>query len=217
MNGASSAFDLVPTFPALWLRDHPPRRMIALRYNTSWSCHHGIRRWDTGCPCTPGNSNWKYHLRSAFNRLAAALDELYYDHVSRFVVEPWELRNRYIQVVLGVLTPAQLISEMSRQSLDSAEIQRIHYLLESQYERQRMFTSCGFYFENFDRIEPKNNVAYAAQAVWMAYMATGLDLTDRAAEWLKDVVSQSGNLRADQVFLKHLLRAQTSERSMPGR
>jgi hypothetical protein len=28
-----------------------------------------------------------------------------------------------------------------------------------------MFTSCGFFFEDLDRIEPRNNIAYAARAL----------------------------------------------------
>ncbi len=39
-----------------------------------------------------------------------------------------------------------------------------------------MFTSCGWFFDDFDRIEPKNNIAYAAQAVRLAERATGVDL-----------------------------------------
>jgi hypothetical protein len=80
-----------------------------------------------------------------------------------------------------------------------------------------MFTSCGWFFEDFDRIEPRNNVAYAAQAVWMAYQATGIDLTPNITEWLTRVISQSGSVRADQVFMKHLVKAQTSHLSMPVR
>ena len=56
-------------------------------------------------------------------------------------------------------------------------MQTIQILLAAQYERQRVFTSCGWFFDDFGRIEPQNNVAYAAQAVWLTYLATGVDLT----------------------------------------
>ena len=88
-------------------------------------------------------------------------------------------------------------------------------MLISQYERQRMFTSCGWFFEDYDRIEPKNNTAYAAQAVWMVYQATGIDLSEYAVRELRYVSSQRGNIRGDQVFLQHLVRAQTSAYQMP--
>jgi alpha-amylase/alpha-mannosidase (GH57 family) len=216
-NGATSELAIKTTFPALWLRHNPPRKTIAIHYNTAWSCHHGIARWGTGCPCTPGPSIWKHHLRTAFNQLAAAIDEAYYDYVRRYIVEPWSLRNRYIEVILGQRSARDLIRESAAVTLDEPTIQCLHWMLEAQYERQRMFTSCGWFFEDLNRIEPRNNIAYAAQAVWMVYQASGIDLTHRAIAWLKEATSQGGILRADQVFLQHLQRAQTSHQLMPSR
>jgi hypothetical protein len=71
-----------------------------------------------------------------------------------------------------------------------------------------MFTSCGFYFDDFDRIEPKNNVAYAAQAVRLVRLATGVDLEAEVAADLQHVVSQYTNLHGDRVFQRHLRRAE---------
>lgn len=87
-NGASSSQDITNTFPALWLRENPPRRSIPLNYDTSWSCYHGLQRWSTGCGCTPGDTCWKLHLREAMNRIAAAIDEVYFDYASRLVRSP---------------------------------------------------------------------------------------------------------------------------------
>ncbi len=205
------------TYPALWLRRNPPRRTIPLRYGTSWSCHHGLARWSTGCGCTPGDSAWKLAFRSALNDLAAELDGVYYNYVRRAVEDPWELRDRYIEVVLGRAATADLLNELGAPALPVQEVQRIEWLLVSQYERQRMFTSCGWFFEDYDRIEPKNNTAYAAQAVWMLYQATGVDLSNYATDALRRVASQSGNIRGDQVFLQHLVHAQTSMFQSPRR
>ena len=63
-----------------------------------------------------------------------------------------------------------------------------------------MFTSCGWFFEDFDRIEPRNNVAYAAQAVRLARQATGVDLEPQTARDLQRVVSQRMQLNADAYF-----------------
>ena len=35
--------------------------------------------------------------------------------------------------------------------------------MESQAARQKMFTSCGWFFDELNRIEPRNNIGYAAQ------------------------------------------------------
>ena len=71
-----------------------------------------------------------------------------------------------------------------------------------------MFTSCGWFFDDFDRIEPKNNVAYAAQAVRLARLATGVDLEPAVVADLQRVVSLRTATRADRVFLRHLRRAE---------
>ncbi len=203
------------TYPARWLDEHPPRKTIPLRYDTSWSCHHGLSRWAAGCSCTPGDSSWKGALRSAFNLLASELDEVYYAYMARLTRNPWALRDRYIEVVLGKTTTAALLAEFDIPPLSPQEIRRVEWMLIAQYERQRMFTSCGWFFEDYDRIEPKNNTAYAAQAVWMVYQATGIDLSEYAVRELRYVSSQRGNIRGDQVFLQHLVRAQTSAYQMP--
>ncbi len=216
-NGAVHSHGIEVTFPALWLREHPPRKTIPINYNTSWSCYHGINRWSTGCTCTPGNSSWKLHLRNAFNQIAIAVDEVYYDYVRRYIHEPWELRNHYIDVILNRKTASELITELSSVPMTSNKLETVHWLLEAQFERQRMFTSCGWFFEDLSRIEPKNNIAYAAQAIWMVYQATGIDLSSQAVNWLRSCVSQDGSMRADQIFLRHLVRAQTSHRLMPAR
>ncbi|HEX7972957.1 MAG TPA: DUF3536 domain-containing protein [Anaerolineales bacterium] len=207
VDGATSQIDLRSIFPALWLKYYPPRQAVAIRESTSWSCHHGVTRWSGRCACTPGDGAWKAQLRFAFERLAGELDRLYLDVAGPFVADPWELRNRYIHVILGRMSIYQLLGEMSEKTLTSDQIRRIYLMLEAERERQRMFTSCGWFFEDFDRIEPKNNVAYAAQAVLLARLATGVDLEGSIAEDLQRVASQHTRLRADRVFHRHLHRA----------
>jgi hypothetical protein len=97
---------------------------------------------------------------------------------------------------------------MAGKALTSDQLRRIHLLLEAQRERQRMFTSCGWFFEDFDRIEPKNNVAYAAQAVRLVRLATGVDLSEVVSPDLHRVVSERTHLHADRVFERHLRRAE---------
>ena len=35
-----------------------------------------------------------------------------------------------------------------------------------------MFTSCGFFFEDLDRIEPRNDIAFARRAISLVWQAT---------------------------------------------
>ncbi len=116
------------------------------------------------------------------------------------------MRQEYIHSILGEQKVERLISEMASHPLTTEQTRQIVLLLESQRERQRIFTSCGWFFEDFDRIEPKNVIAYAAQAVRLAYLATGDDLAPQVVSDLKHVVSPRTGLTADQVFTNHLSR-----------
>lgn len=199
---------IMPTYPARWLREYPPRRTIGIREHTSWSCYHGTARWSADCDCTPTGSPWKANLRTALNNVASAIDKVYVEALAPYRIDPWELRDNYVHVMLGEQPIEDLLGSATKQRLSEHEQQRLHALLEAQRERQRMFTSCGWFFEDFDRIEPKNNVAYAAQAVHLTRVASNVDLSPMATEQLRKVVSPRSGLRADQVFSSHLKRAQ---------
>ncbi len=71
-----------------------------------------------------------------------------------------------------------------------------------------MFTSCGWFFEDFNRIEPRNNVKYAAQAFWITRQVKPDLRMDSILEDLKTVTSTRTSLRGDQVFQNHIQTAQ---------
>ena len=206
LGGALKGQNVEMTYPARWIRKHPPEMEIKVKQATSWSCHHGVLRWSGSCNCTP-NSGWKQPFRHALNVLAGAIDDAYLGVLGNRMEDPWELRHRYISVVHGEVRLEELVSQLCHWSPNGRELEKLQYLLHAQYERQRMFTSCGWFFDDFDRIEPKNNTAYAAQATWLTRMATGIDLSEIAGEELEKVESWRTGLKADDVFMKHLQRA----------
>jgi alpha-amylase/alpha-mannosidase (GH57 family) len=208
LKSAGPQSGILPTFPALWLREHPARRTVSIRERTSWSCHHGVTRWAADCDCTPTGSTWKAELRGALDWLAAAIDQHYIEILGPLGIDPWALRDSYIHVLLGEMRADELIREAAGKRLRAEEIRCVHTLLEAQRERQRMFTSCGWFFDDFDRIEPKNNLAYAAQATRLSYQASGVDLAPAAIERLRRVASHRSGLRGDQVFAQQLRRAE---------
>ncbi|HNT23088.1 MAG TPA: DUF3536 domain-containing protein [Anaerolineales bacterium] len=204
VNGASKQAGLVCTYPGLWLKNHSVRRSTGINERTSWSCYHGVLRWMGECACTPGDGRWKAYLRRSLNNLAAAIDTLYVETLAPMGLDPWSLRNQYIHVMLGQVKLAELLHQVAKRHLPQDDLERVRLLLEAQRERQRMFTSCGWYFEDFSRIEPRNNVAYAAQAVYLTRLATGVDLSYPLMGDLRRVVSHRSGLRADLVYQRKL-------------
>jgi hypothetical protein len=107
-------------------------------------------------------------------------------------------------VILGRLLVDDLIRQSAGRKLDQDVVEKIRLLLIAQWERQRIFTSCGWYFDDFSRIEPRNNIAYAAQATRLTYLATGVDLSRQIMADLRYVTSQRTSVRGDKVFLKEM-------------
>ena len=181
------------TFLARYLQEHPPVAEVEIVDDTSWSCGHGVARWREGCACTQGESGWKRALREALDQLAQEMDALYHDEVERWVGDPWTLRNGYIQVVLGEMEGRAFLAQHATGKLTEEQAKRILTLLEAQYCRQAMYTSCGFFFEDLSRLEPRYVIAYAAKAIHLVKEATGISLEEgfkrdlRLAEsWITD-------------------------------
>ncbi|MHB0923242.1 MAG: DUF3536 domain-containing protein [Bellilinea sp.] len=202
------------TYPGLWLKTHPPVKSIKIKPNTSWSCHHGIARWKEACPCTPAG-DWKANLRSAMDQLGVMLDALYVKEMQRCMADPWQLVVQFIHVLHGKTSVKQLVETVCGLNPDEETLLRIDYLLRAQLNKQRMFTSCGWFFEDFDRIEPKNVVIYAAQAVWWSKLATGVDLTGEAGKLFSRVHSWRNGANADRIFFDHIDRLRYGQMTFP--
>ncbi len=177
------------TFLARYLQQHPPTAEVEIVDDTSWSCGHGVARWAEGCTCTQGDSEWKRHLRVALDRLAQEMDALYQDEAERWGADPWRLRNGYIQVVLGEIERKAFLDQQAARKLSEEGEKRILTLLEAQYYRQAMYTSCGFFFEGLSRLEPRYIIAYAAKAIRLVKEATGISLEEGFKRDLRLAVS----------------------------
>ncbi len=146
-------------------------------------------------------------MRRALDLIGDAVDQQYAQVIERYGVNPWKLRDEFIWVVLNERTFPEFIASQIHQKLEDDEVRQLGYLMWAQYERQRVYTSCGWFFDDFDRIEPRNNVAYAAQAVWLTQKAVGVDLAPLSLKALSVVVSERTGLKADQIFRRQITQA----------
>ena len=191
-----------------YLRRHPPYVEVELVENTSWSCDHHLARWATGCACTPGLNYWKGALRRALENLSRALDEVYVDMVSGLGVKPWALRDDYITVLLGQMDGPVFLLEHGLGTLPTDRQNRLLQLLEAQVFRQRMFTSCAFFFEDLERIEPRYAIASAVKAVALVRLASGEDLTGAFKRDLSIAVSESTGRTGAEILGEILMHAE---------
>lgn len=206
LNLVEDETDLHWTYPGLWLRDNEVSARAELVEPSSWSCFHGVDRWKKECCCSPG-ADWKEPLFVAMQTLADWLDEVYFNTAIRLVSDPWELRNRSVNIMNGKQTLEEVCEDLIFHTLDEMSKDVLNTMLKVQYERQRMFTSCGWFFDEFHRIEPQNNIAYAANAVWLTERATGLTPDPEVIRLFGEVYSNKTGLRGDTVFTQTLIRA----------
>ena len=178
-----------------YLRRHPPSTQVEIVERSSWSCPHSLARWQKGCTCTPGNSQWKGILRQALDRLAEGLDGLYEAAFRRHGLDPWTIRDRYTAVMLGQVKAVDFLREWTGGGLTQEEEGRLLGLLAAQTSRQAMFTSCGWFFEDLSRLETRYILTHAARAIGLTAEATG--------------VSLAGHLRQDLALAQSWLTHET--------
>ena len=196
--GEAHGYEL--TTLGLYLHQSAPHAELEVIENTAWSCAHRLDRWAVGCDCTPGYSRWKGALRRALDNLACDLDTIYVQEARRLGLDPWALRDDYIAVVLGQVGGHAFLTGNGLGHLGSEETQRLLWLLEAQFYRQRMYASCAFFFEDMDRLEPRYAIANGIRALALTRYASGDDLSRSFYRDLKMVASGKTDRTAADVF-----------------
>ncbi|MGH2698822.1 MAG: DUF3536 domain-containing protein, partial [Actinomycetota bacterium] len=161
-------------YPAM-LERHPPALEVQIvPGGTSWSCIHGVGRWMEDCGCSTGgeggwaegwNQAWRAPLRRALTLVHDAADEVFEREGIRIFSDPWEARDRYVDVLLGARRLDDfLAAECSVPVGDDARAQG-ERLLTMQEMSLSMFTSCGWFFSDVGGIETIQILRYAARAL----------------------------------------------------
>jgi len=127
-------------------------------------------------------------LRQALLTLAERGDALFEQCAGETLKDVWAARNAYLEVRNGWMAKENFWREYGKDGCvpeDVRLVERTMLLLEAQYYQQYSFTSCGFFFEDLDRIEPRNDIAFARRAISLIWQATGVDLQKLFVEDLR--------------------------------
>ncbi|MBA3824122.1 MAG: DUF3536 domain-containing protein, partial [Ktedonobacterales bacterium] len=176
---SAPAFGYEVTSLTRYLRDHPPTREVRIHAPSAWSCAHGVARWSEGCDCTEGDRAWKPLLLAGLRRMEERIDDLFEKHAGATLRDPWEARDHFIERRNGWVTPAAFWAQHGRRGRKPGKetlVARTWSLLEAQYCMQAAFTSCGWFFEDLDRLEPRIDLNYARCAISHIWRALGIDL-----------------------------------------
>lgn len=158
-----------------FLDHHPPVAEVRiseglLGEGTSWSCAHGVGRWIRDCGCHTGgedgwNQQWRGPLRAALEFLRDEGARDFERLGSELFADPWLVRNAYIDVLLGAVSPEKFLRLHAKSELSLVDKTRALALLEMQRNSLLMFTSCGWFFSDLKGIETLQVLKYAARVI----------------------------------------------------
>jgi alpha-amylase/alpha-mannosidase (GH57 family) len=159
---------------AAFLDRNPPQDEVDLVAPSSWSCPHGVERWRSACGCRLAperatDQGWRAPLRDALDSLASELHTRFEREGGTLFADPWAARDAYGAVASAdAATQARLTAEQLRHPDDRAGLTRARELLELERNALRMFTSCGWFFDDIAGIEAVQILRYAARAIELA-------------------------------------------------
>lgn len=130
----------------------PAHDTVRIHSPSSWSCPHGVARWERECGCRfeVGTSQaWREPLRRGLVTLAHGIDET--------IARLWPKEAGDFATARDV-SGADLTG--SRQLPEAARV-----LLEASQHALAMFTSCAWFFDDLARLEPRIVLRHAARAL----------------------------------------------------
>lgn len=163
-----------------YLAENPPVREVEIAERTSWSCPHGVGRWDNGCSCGSGrhhgwSHDWRGPLHRTIRELSILLAEIFAREAGAFFHDPAQARDASIGLLRN--SSQQSIQRFFRNhaihALGSEEQHKALALLEMTWQGLAMQTSCAWFFDDIADREAVQVLRFAARAIQIARDQTG--------------------------------------------
>lgn len=198
---ADRGFDVVSLAEAIEEPPGQPHPLVRIADRTSWSCHHGVLRWWAECP-DAADGRWKGPLRAALERLAGGIDDATEAAFAALpgAPDPWQLRDAWVDVVVGATTADAFVAERAPSVEDEAGRKRLVSFLEAQRWRLAMFASDGWFWDDPVRPETRQVLRAAARAARLVDDATGSSLERRLVADLSLFASPSRGLDGAEIY-----------------
>jgi alpha-amylase/alpha-mannosidase (GH57 family) len=153
----------------------PPTWEVQIQERTSWSCAHGIERWNSDCGCNSGgypgwNQQWRTPLRASLDWLRDRLSQGYERKGRELFKDPWAARDAYVEVILHreMENAERFLAQHAARKLSADEKITALKLLEMQRHAMLMYTSCGWFFDELSGLETVQVIDYASRALQLA-------------------------------------------------
>lgn len=196
--------------PGAFLNNRPPSWEARIVSNTSWSCIHGIERWRFDCGCRTGgepgwHQRWRAPLRKALDNLRDSLDERYEAECRRLGLEPWDLRDRAVELSFGPGRARQWTDENLGGLTPEDRVEAL-CLLESQRLRMAMYTSCAWFFNDVAGLETRLVLGFALRALELGGGGPASPIGQRFADELAQARGNRNDLPDGKTVLERKVR-----------
>jgi len=197
-----------------YLAAHPPTEEVEIVPNTSWSCVHGLDRWQKDCGCNSGDrpqwaQHWRRPLREALDWLRDELAPRCELAARELVRDLEEARDDYISAVLD-RSPASVNAFFARHAvreLDADDQVRALKLLEIERHLMLMYTSCGWFFDELTGLETVQVLRYAGRAVQLAEDLFGPPIEEQFLSRLEQAWSNISGMGNGRDVYERFVRA----------
>jgi alpha-amylase/alpha-mannosidase (GH57 family) len=166
-----------------FLERTPPVDEIEIVEDSSWSCPHGLKRWQGDCNCQTGlhpewSQAWRTPLRDALNWLRDELSARCEASAAPLLKDLWSARNDWISVHLDRQPPVleEFLARNASRPLSEPEKEAAVSLLEIQRQAMLMFTSCGWFFDDPAGLETGIVLRFAGRAIELGAQVFGENL-----------------------------------------
>ena len=196
-----------------YLERFPPADEVKIVERTSWSCAHGIERWQSDCACNSGahpgwNQEWRAPLRKAMDWLGAKAAGIFESGLGSYTPDPWAARDDYIRVVLD-RSPESVEAFFARHielGLSPQDKIKVLKLLEMERHAMLIFTSDGWFFDDISNVETVQVIQYAARVMQLACDIAGIDLEPEYVGILEEARSNVPRHKNGAVVFETLVR-----------
>jgi hypothetical protein len=176
------------------LASTPPQLQVRIRERSSWSCIHGVGRWNEDCGCTDGghpgwHQKWRAPLRRAFDILGQAVDRhlqssgrLYFPDTRTALVE-------FGRMLSGELSRKEFLGLHCNPAMTTAQQDKAFALLSTKRWALASLSSCAWFFDDIGRLEPLNGMTFALRSMELLRAADGPDIAPQFAAELENAAS----------------------------
>jgi len=187
---------------------------------SSWSCAHGLGRWQNDCGCATGgpkwwNQAWRRPLRDAVTLLTKEVDKLFEKLGARLCRDVWAARDDYVEVMLDGAVPSTIEAFCRKHLKTPGRETTLLNLCLMQMFSQFALTSCGWFFSEISGLETTQNLKYAARAIEIAEQLGHSTLRASFLKILDGAVSNDPEAgTGSDLFDKALRQSRFSEENM---